>query len=393
MKKKIVFVTKRMIMGGIEKSLISLIENLPTNEFDVTILVMEPGGELLDQIPREVTVKHLFGSEKTALRRIWKYAKNGKYTLAFKTGFYTLLLKRGPKSGYEENMYYSKMLPIENTKYDLAIAYYIPTSFPVVYVMKNINAKKKAAWIHGDVTKYGRSLPKYKEFYERYDNIFGVSNYTVEKFREMFLDLKGKTSVFYNILDKRKMELFAANDDSYGDHFEGFRILTVGRLETEKGQDLIPKVLSRLLSEGYHIRWYCIGDGEMRSQLENLIKEYHLEENLILLGTKDNPYPFIKDCDLYIQPSRHEAYCITVAEARMFKKPIITTNTGASEQIIHDKSGLIVDFDEYQMFEAIIQLLNNKVLRDKFIKNLSMETVDTTKEIEKLYQITERIRG
>lgn len=391
MKTKIVFVTRRMIMGGIEKSLISLLENISKDIYDVTVLVMAPGGELLKQIPKEVKVKYLFGNEQTALERMWNYTKKGKFIRAFRIGYYTLLLKKGPKSGYDENNYYSKMLPIEDTKYDLAIAYYIPTSLPVVYVMKNINAKKKAAWIHGDVTKYGRSLPMYRKYYEDYDNIFGVSNYTVDRFSQMFPQLRDKTSVFYNILDKKKMEFFAAKDNSYQDQFDGIRILTVGRLELEKGQDLIPNVLIRLLSEGFNIRWYCIGDGGMRLQLEKLIKQNNLEDNLILLGTKDNPYPFIKDCDLYVQPSRHEAYCITLAEARVFNKPIITTNTGASEQIIHEKTGLIIDFNEQQMIEAIKRLLNDETLKEKFIKNLGKETVDTTKEIRKLYQLTEKI--
>ena len=378
-------------MGGIERSLLSLLNKFPSNRFDVTIFVMKLGGELLDELPKGVKVKCIFGYEKKMLEKLMNYVKNGEIINAFKTFFYTSLMKRGPKSSIDQNVYYSKMLPKEKPEYDLAIAYYIPTSLSVVYVMNNLKAKKKVAWIHGDVTEYSQSLPKYKEFYEKYHHIFGVSRYTVRKFGEIFPHLKEKTSLFYNILDKTKIEMSAVDQVSYDDSFDGFRILTVGRLEMEKGQDLIPNVLSKLLLEGYHVRWYCIGDGLIRNQLESQIHKYKLEGRLILFGTKENPYPYIKDCDIYIQTSRHEAYCITVAEARAFNKPIITTNTGASEQITHEETGLIINFDEHELYEAVKRLIDDKTLRNKFKKNLSMETVDTSNEIEKLYRIIEGI--
>jgi|SRR5690625_4536005 len=391
LKTKIAFVTNQMVMGGIEKSLISLLKNIPTDRFDLTVFVMEPGGELLEQLPGEIKVKYIFGNEKTTIEKMWKYAKKGKFITSFKVGFYTFLLKRGPKSSFDENIYYSKMLPIVDSEYDLAVAYYIPASLSVIYVMNNMKAKNRVAWLHGDVTEYGRSLPKYGRIYEKYNHIFGVSHYIVQKFSEMFPYLKEKTSLFYNILDKRKMELLALENESYSDTFDGVRILTVGRLEMEKGQDLIPRVLSKLLTAGYHVRWYCVGDGLIRSQLESTVKEYRLEDNLFLLGTKENPYPFIRDCDIYIQPSRHEAYCITIAEARAFNKPIITTNTGASEQITNGETGLVIKFDEQEIYEAIKRLVDDETLRKKFQKNLSMELVDTTNEIEKLYRLTEKI--
>src|SRR5699024_1409952 len=121
----------------------------------------------------------------------------------------------------------------------------------------------------------------------KYDNIFGVSNYAVDKFNGMFPHLEERTSVFYNILDGKKMKLLAIESDSFNDNFNGLRILTVGRLETEKGQDIIPAILLRLLAEGYNIRWYCIGDGRLRSELNDQIREYRLQENMILLGEKE----------------------------------------------------------------------------------------------------------
>lgn len=388
MKIKVAFVTKQLIMGGIERSLITLLNHISFDKFDVTIYVMKSGGELVDQLPNEVKIKNIFGKETTTIEKVRKYIRKGELITSFKTVLYTYLLKRGATSRFKENIYYSNMLPIEDVNYDLAIAYYIPTSLPVIYTMNNLIAKEKAAWIHSDVTEFKTILPNYRVFYEQYNYIFGVSNFTVNKFNEIFPHLKERTSLFYNIFEKEKLELLSAQDESFYDKYEGFRILTVGRLAQEKGYDLIPKVLSKLLEKGYDVRWYCIGEGNVREKLESMITDYNLEEHLILLGNKENPYPYIKDCDIYVQPSRHEAYCITVAEARMFHKPIITTDTGASEQIKHGKTGLVVQFDEEKMYEAVKRLLNDDILRGKFTRNLSKETEDTKSEIDKFNQIT-----
>ena len=125
------------------------------------------------------------------------------------------------------------------TEYDLAIAYHTPASFPVVYLMNNIKAKIKAAWIHSDVSQYERELHPYKDLYQKYDKIFCVSKYAMDKFIEMFPNLKEKTSVFYNILDKNKLRFNVNKDEGFNDKFDGTRILTVGRLTSQKGQDII----------------------------------------------------------------------------------------------------------------------------------------------------------
>lgn len=391
MKIKVAIVTNQMRVGGIEKSLISMINSLPKDKFSVSVLVMKKGGEFLNHLPKEVEVKEVFGDEKTTLEKIWKYLRKGYLLQVYKIILYTILVKRGPKSSYEENIYYANMLPIEREKYDIAISYYIPASLPVIYVINNINAKKKVAWLHGDVTEYKNSLPKYKKVYEKYNYIFGVSNYVVLKFLGFFPHLRSKTSLFYNIINTNNIKSLALKKHDCFNSSTGVNLLTVGRLEYEKGQDIIPFVLKQLISMGYDVCWYCIGDGSLRGELELRIKKLNLEKHLILLGTKDNPYPYMKKCDIYVQTSRHEAYCMTVAEARIFNKPIITTNTGASEQIVNGETGLVIKFDQYELFQAIKQLLDNNEIRKVFERNLNNQTVDSTGEIRKLNQIMKGI--
>lgn len=382
--KKVVIVTRRMIMGGIEKSLISLLESMANNNFDITVLVMGNGGELVEEIPDHIKVKCLYGDENSTIEKIMNNIKKAKLITVFKIVIYTMLAKRAA-TFYEQEEYHSKILPILDKDFDLAVAYHTPASFPVVYVMNNIKAKTKAAWIHSDVSQYKRELIPYRKYYERYDKIFCVSKYAKNKFIEMFPDLSEKTDVFYNIIDKEKYEILSLKDEGFTDNFNGTRILTIGRLTSQKGQDIIPSIIKNLLSEGFNVRWYCIGDGEDREKLENLIKEFHLEDHLILLGTKKNPYPFIKQCNLYVQPSRHEGYCITLAEARTFNKPIITTDfVGAREQIIDKVTGIIVNFDQEQIFMKIHMLIEDSSLMKKMEKNSASNNIHHNSSLSNL---------
>lgn len=383
--KKVVIVTRRMIMGGIEKALISMLELIPKDKYEVTLLVMESGGELEQEIPSRVKVEPLYGYEKTVMERVRNSISAGKFSLTYKICWYTFLARMQAKNRYKQEWYYAKRIPDLETEYDLAIAYYVPASLPVAFVIEKIRAKTKIAWIHSDVFSCIQELEQYKKYYQRYDKIFCVSEDARKNFIELFPKLMEKTSVFYNILDKRQMNLIAERADGFTDDFDGIRILTIGRLSSEKGQDVLPSVLLKLKSDGINVRWYCIGDGRFRQKVEQLIKKYGLEEHLILLGTINNPYNYIRQCDIYVQPSRNEGYCISLAEARAFNKPIVTTDfAGAREQIKSDENGIIVKFDENEIYKAVKTLICNQDICVKFEKNLKGSNVTTTYEIKKL---------
>ncbi|MBP3951510.1 glycosyltransferase [Bacillus suaedae] len=385
--KKVVVVTRRMIMGGIEKALISMLDSMPKDQYDITLLVMGMGGELINDIPSHVKVRCIFGEGHSTIDKIWRNVKRGNINYAYKIGKYKLLSKKA-KSVFEQELYLSKMLPTLQTEYDIAIAYHTPASFPVVYVMDNIKAKVKAAWIHSDVTQYKTELVPYKSYYEKYDKVYCVSKYAEERFVHLYPTLTSKTKVFYNILDKEKCELQANTNSGFSDNFDGFRILTVGRLTEQKGQDIIPAILKELLSKGLNVRWYLIGEGENRQLINSIIEKNNLQEHLILLGTVHNPYPYYKKCDLYVQPSRHEGYCITLAEARIFNKPIVTTDfVGAREQIIHGKTGLIVQFNHLDLIENIVKVLTDVELAYEFQRNLANDSNNRCLNLNDLLQV------
>ena len=258
------------------------------------------------------------------------------------------------------------------------------------FVANKIKAKKKVQWIHFDITKIGLNYSFARKIYSKFDKVFVVSEQAKEKVIENIPSLKDNVEVFYNIVSRnlvRKM----SEGESFTDRFNGIRILTVGRLSKEKGQYMTIPVLAKLKSEGYNIRWYCIGDGNYKSECERLRKEYNLENEYILLGSKTNPYPYMKDCDIYVQPSLHEGYCITLAEARCFENPIVATDfTGAKEQLIETGCGLVSDISEEGLYIKIKEVLDNNKLRDDIKSNLKNHNVDTSNEINKLYKIIDK---
>lgn len=368
--KKIAIVTRKMITGGIEKALISMLEIMPKDKFDITLFVMARGGEFEEYIPKQVKIKCLYGEENSVKEKIIGKLKRADIIGSIKIPLYTALSIKAKKV-YEQERYLSKILPKQTEKFDLAIAYHTPASFSVIYVSEHLNAKKKVAWIHSDVEVYKNELENYIDYYEKFEKIYCVSKYGKDKFDNQYHKMRDKTDVIYNIINNEQIYNLADEYKAFEDNFDGIRILTVGRLTKQKGTDIIPKIIYTILENRFNIRWYVVGDGEERENIINEIKVLGLEERLILVGTKNNPYPYFKECDIYVQPSRHEGYCLTLAEAKRFNKPIVTTDfVGALEQINNNETGLIVKFDECEIEKSVLKLIKDEKLRERLCSNL-----------------------
>ena len=383
-----------MNIGGTEKALLTMLNEIDDSKYDITLLMLEEYGGFLNEIPSFVKVKYVdeyksikpFVNEppKILIKRLIK-------NKAYLTGLSTLLNYSISKITKNISYYYKYIL--KNIKgideeYDLAVAYAGPMDFITYFVLNKIKAKKKVQWIHFDITKIGFNRKFAKRNYKKFDKIFVVSEEGKEKLINLIPALDNKVEAFFNIISCNLIENMSKNEKSFDDLFDGVRILTVGRLSKEKGQELTINVLARLKNEGYKVRWYCIGDGPEKDNYRNRIKGLDIENDYILLGSKLNPYPFMKDCDIYVQPSKHEGYCITLGEARCFDNPIVTTNfTGANEQIKNEITGLVCDISEQGIYQAIKRLLDNKELYKDIRINLSNEIVDSTNEISKLEKL------
>lgn len=395
--KKIIFMCINMNVGGTEKALLNMVDELIKEKYDITILMLEEYGGFLDSIPSCVKIKYVEGFSKMKqilnnppMQVSMALIKQGKLIKGVNIVAIHLISKiLGERSLYFK--YILKEYKELREEYDLAVAYAGPMDFITYFVLNKIKAKKKAQWIHFDITKIGFNIKFVNKFYNRFDKVFVVSKEGREKIIEKVPSLKHKTEVFFNIVAEDKIKGMANNGTGFEDDFDGIRILTVGRLSKEKGQDLTIYALEKLKSYGYKVKWYCIGEGSARTEYEKLIKQKQLEEDYILLGAKTNPYPFMKSCDIYVQSSRHEGYCITLAEAKIFNKPIVTTNfTGSNEQIENGRTGLVIGINEDELYMSIKNILDNDVLRNRIrdaLKNKHIKNVSKSREIDKIIKL------
>lgn len=392
--KKILFMCINMNIGGTEKALLTMLNEMDRRKYDITLFMLEEYGGFLNQIPDGIKVMYL--KEYKTLK---KFINNPPQLVAKEliknrkviSGLSVLFVYIISKLMKDISIYYKYILSNVDTlneEYDIAIAYAGPMDFISYFVINKIKSKKRVQWIHFDISKIGFNVNFAKKIYDKFDKVFVVSNEGKDKLINFLPSLKDKTEVFFNIISCKMIEKMSYEGEGFSDDFDGTRILTVGRLSKEKGQDLIIPVLKKLKENGYKVRWYCIGDGPAKKEYEKLVDKLNIKDDFIFLGSKLNPYTYMKECNIYVQPSKHEGYCITLGEARCFNNPIVTTNfTGANEQIVNENTGLVCEINEEEIYKAIKKLLDDKKLYKNIKDNLNNEIVDSTKEIRKLESI------
>ena len=228
----------------------------------------------------------------------------------------------------------------------------------------------------------------YRRLVKYYSHIFCVSN-SIKIHVEEYCKIKcHHASVIHNLLNIDEILAKAQNEIT---PLAQRYILTVGRLSPEKGQQMIPETTRMLVDAGYDIHWYLVGDGPLREEVEREIEKHGVSDRVILMGTQSNPYPYIKNCDIYVQPSFSEGYCTTTMEAKILQKPIVTTDApGMREQFVSGVNGLIVDaMTPEALFDGIKTLIDHPEMREKFVENLKNEGYDNSKELQKLYDFIE----
>lgn len=392
--KRILFMCINMNIGGTEKALLTMLNEIGSSKYDITLLMLEENGGFLNEIPNFVKIKYVneYKDIKPLIKEppkllAKKLIENKKYSMGLSIFFNYGISKVTNNMSYYYKYILRNIKNIEEN-YDLAVAYAGPMDFITYFILNKIKAKKKVQWIHFDITKIGFNKKFAEKNYKKFDKIFVVSEEGREKLINLIPALNNKVEAFFNIISCNLIENMSKNEKGFDDSFNGVRILTVGRLSKEKGQDLTINALARLKNEGYNIKWYCIGDGTEKDNYKQRIKNLKLENDYILLGSKLNPYPFMKHCDIYVQASRYEGYCITLGEARCFDNPIVTTNfTGANEQIKNEVTGLICDSSEEGIYKSVKRLLDDEDLYNNIKINLSKEIVDSTNEINKLDKV------
>lgn len=395
MKKNVLFVIPGLGAGGAEKSLVNLLNKIDYEKYNVDLFMFSHSGIFTEFLPKEVNIlpppKDYINFSLSFKNSLLALAKNKKFNLIGNKLMFTLInyKQKGYRNLDQYNwQYLSKCFGNLDNNYDVAIGFLEKTS--IYFCVDNVIAKKKIGFIHNDYDKLGMNPKIDISYFEKLDNIVTVSEECLSILQKRFPTQKHKMSFIYNIVSPIMINKMSQVEGKnlFSKHNKETIIISVGRLHYQKGFNMAIKACRNLIDKNYDIKWYVIGEGEERENLIKLVKENHLEDRFILLGLKSNPYPYIKQADIYVQPSRYEGKSIALDEAKILNKPIVVTNyTTAKDQINNGIDGLIVDMDEESISEGIEKLIKDKKLKETLCNNLKEQKLGTEKEIEKLYEM------
>ena len=279
-----------------------------------------------------------------------------------------------------------KQLPQLNKKYDCVIGYLEGNAS--CYAVEYENTDKRICYVHSDIKKLGINKNINRETFEKCDVIVTISQACADSIEEEYPFARDKITVIENITSARLLKQSAREEISFDKKENEKIILTVGRFSPPKGIDLAVEASAILKEKGYKFKWYHIGTGELKTAIESLVSSLGVEKEFILLGERSNPYPYIGQCDIYVQPSRYEGKSIAIDEAKCLCRPIVTTNfTTVADQIQDGINGLICEMNANDIAAKIEILLNDAALRNKLTLNLSEEKTGNEEELEKFYSI------
>ena len=381
-KKKVAILLPWLKMGGTNKIALHFMKEL-AQYCDVTLILSQHTGELLDQLPDNI---HLIIDRMEDFQSMVKEdCKHLRLRALARDALYysRIKLKRDSVDNYRYLVQRNDF--ICDTEFDCAISYHGQSPERLLNLLYRIRAKKKIAWIHGEFNNSTDHYRRMERYYRQLDGMFFVSNPTMEScLAKMNLD-RSKCTVYYNPIDKQEILEKAGLPFAPAWDPECINLLTVGRISSEKGQDMIPAITRNLLDAGHNVRWYLVGDGDARPAVEEQIREHHVADQVIMLGTQTNPYCYMKACRIYVQPSYTEGYSTTICEAGILGKAIVGTKPsgGIYDQITHGEDGLIVDATVDGLTNGILYLIENENLRKQFEKNIQKKNFEGKGEIQK----------
>ena len=397
MKKRILVIGPGMQVGGVERSLLGLLNAIDPEIADIDLFLFEHQGEFMKYLPEHI---NLLPEDRLLALSKWPIVKlflrghffTGAMRLAAKT-FSTVASKITDIPNVNTHRCNKWLMPFtkkQQKKYDLALGFFGPH----FYLIEKVSALKKYGWVHTDYSSpYAGVNKSFEEpMWSKLDRIICVSDACRFAFIGVFPDLADKVAVIENILDpalvRRQAEELSVSDEMPDDG--SMRILSIGRFCKAKAFDEAVPACRKLIDEGYNIRWYIIGYGPDESLIRSLIRTYELQERFIILGKKTNPYPYIQACDLYAQPSRYEGKAVAVREAQILGKPVLITDFETSNsQLDNGVDGHICPMGVEGIVKGIKHMLDNPDLMRRIAENASKRDYGNVEEAAKLLNLTE----
>lgn len=395
--KRILIFSHAMELGGAEKALLGLLEAFDTSRYKVDLFLMRHTGELLSYIPDSITLLPEIPQYASLAVPISETLKKGQLFVAYgryrgKKKAKKRVEKLGLPNDNDVSLQYSHMytLPympkISDRTYDLAISFLTPHYF----VAERVRAKKKIAWIHTDYSTVAIDSEEQYKMWSRYNQIVSISEAVTHSFIRLFPTLAQRVVEIGNMMPmsylNRMTNAFSADSEMPIDG--SIRLLSIGRFCTAKNFDNVPDLCKRIRESGMNVKWYLIGYGTDGTLIRKKIIEAGLQEYVVILGKKTNPYPYIRTCDLYVQPSRYEGKCISVIEAQILHKPVVITNYPTSASQLEDGvDGVIVPMDNEGCAAAIVSILRNPERMESLIVHCREKDYSNAGSIENIYQL------
>ena len=398
MKPRILILMHYMELGGAESALLGLLQSVDPERVEVDVFIYDHRGELMQYIPTDkVNLLPEMTAYKMIERPFMECVKSGHIGVALGRWLAKKTVDKSPVPAGKDNIriytrvadwvehFVPKIQP--DVEYDLAISFLMPHN----YVVKKVWAKKKLGWIHTDYSTVHVDVKRELPVWSQLDYIASISKEAGEKFVETFPTLKYKIIPIENILSSTFIRQRAEEDTiSLGSNPSAIKLLTIGRYSPPKKMEEIPAICRRIVDAGIDVQWCIIGFGstEIEQEVLDNAKQEGMSDRVRLLGKKENPYPYIKACDIYVQPSRYEGKSITVREAQILCKPVIVTNyPTASSQIQNGVDGIIVPMEVDACAQEMVEFIRDKEKQDRIETYLKEHDFGNEDEIEKVYKL------
>lgn len=400
MKPRILITMHYMELGGAESALLGLLQSVDSNSADVDVFIYDHRGELMKYIPTDkVNLLPEVTAYKMIERPFVECVKSGQLGVAFGRWLASRTVDKSPvPKGKHDIRIFTRIADwVEHfvpniqpdVEYDLAISFLMPHN----YVIKKVKAKKKLGWIHTDYSTVYVDVQRELLVWGQLDYIASISDEVGEKFVETFPALKDKIIPIENILSSTFIRQRAEEDTiSLGSNPSTTKLLTIGRYSPPKKMEEIPAICRRIVDAGIDVQWFIIGFGstEIEQEVLDNAKLEGMSDRVRLLGKKENPYPYIKACDIYVQPSRYEGKSITVREAQILCKPVIVTNYPTASSQIHDGvDGIIVPMEVDACAQEMVEFIRDKEKQKRIVVYLKAHDYGNENEIDKIYQLCE----
>lgn len=383
-KQKVLFVLQSLRAGGSASSLVNLVEELKNADLDVKVFLMEKEGMYLERCEKSVNVlqEELLISSVVCDRKKLKDKCLFSFLIRI---LYSLITKVANENKVNNWIYKRSAKKLQG--FDVVIAFQEEL---VTEYSQYIECKKRIAWCHTAFDKFvhNRSISLMKKIYSKYDNVVCVSEVSkVSMIKNLDIELN-KIQVIHNVLSIDHIKSSSELSDNIPIKDSEYVFVSMGRMVPVKRFDRIIDASVNLRHDNMDFKWYVIGDGEKKEELKHLACKKNISEMVIFVGQQENPYPWIKNADLFIMTSESEAQPMSINEALILGIPIVTTDFPSSREVVLDGyNGLIVSNNATGVYKGIKEYIENKSLQKKLSDGAKEFTYDNKRIVNKIGEL------